>query len=98
MARGWTVVEHVGGLVHPTALLARRSVGLAQRLPEAERTVAGGQLGRDHEAAVPEIEQHFAPRLRALPVAVGDRQQLLAAQLVGADDHEDALLVVIEPW
>jgi hypothetical protein len=58
---------------------------LAQRLPESERTVAGGQLGRDHEAAALEIEQHFAPRLGALPVAVGDRQQLLAAQLIGAD-------------
>jgi len=67
-------------------------------LPEAERAVAGGELGRDHEASALEIEQHFAPGLGALPVAVGDRQQLLAAHLVGADDHQDALLVVIEPW
>ena len=30
------LVEHVGGLVHPTALLARRPVDLAQGFPEAE--------------------------------------------------------------
>ena len=83
--------------MHPTALLARRPVDLAQGFPETERPVAGGQLGRDRQAAALEIEQHFAPRLGALPVAVGDRQQLLAAQLIGADDHQDALLVV-EPW
>ena len=59
---------------------------------------AGGEFGRDHEAAALEIEQHFAPRLGALPIAVGNGQQLLAAQLIGADDHAHALLVVIEPW
>ena len=31
--------------MHPTALLARRPVGLAQGFPETERPVAGGQLG-----------------------------------------------------
>ena len=92
------LVEHVGGLVHPTALLARRPVDLAQGFPETERPVAGGQLGRNRQAAALEIEQHFAPGLGALPVAVGDRQQLLAAQLVGTDDHAHALLVMVEPW
>ena len=68
------LVEHVGGLVHPTALLARRPVDLAQGFPETKRPVAGGQLGRNRQAAALEIEQHFAPGLGALPVAVGDRQ------------------------
>ncbi|MCZ6863774.1 MAG: hypothetical protein O7I42_26570 [Alphaproteobacteria bacterium] len=44
------------------------------------------------------IEKDFAPGLGVLPVPVGDRQQLLAADLVRTDDHQDALLVVIEPW
>ena len=65
---------------------------------ETEHPVAGGQLGRNRQAAALEIEQHFAPGLGALPVAVGDRQQLLAAQLVGTDDHAHALLVMVEPW
>ena len=85
-------------LCTPTALLARRPVDLAQGFPETERPVAGGQLGRNRQAATLEIEQHFAPGLGALPVAVGDRQQLLAAQLVGTDDHAHALLVMVEPW
>ena len=60
--------------------------------------LCGGQLGRNRQAAALEIEQHFAPGLGALPVAVGDRQPLLAAQLVGTDDHAHALLVMVEPW
>ena len=62
---------------HPTALFARRPVGLAHGFPEAERAVAGGQLGRDHQAAALEIEQHFAPGLDALPIAVGERRDPL---------------------
>ena len=79
------------------ALLARRPVDLAQSFPETERPVAGGRLGRNRQAAALEVEQHFAPGLGALPVAVGDRQQLLAAPLVGADDDQDTLFVVLHP-
>ena len=39
------LVEHVGGLVDPAALLAGVAVDLAQGFPEAERAVAGGKLG-----------------------------------------------------
>jgi hypothetical protein len=55
------------------------------------------RLRAGRQAAALEIEQNFAPGLRALPVTIGDRQQLLAAQLVGTDDHQDALPVLIQP-
>ena len=53
--------------------------------------IADGQLGRHPEAAPLEIEQQLAPRqlaprLGALAVAVSDRQQLLAAVFISADD------------
>ena len=35
-------VQHVGGLVHPAALVAGAGPDLVQRLPEAERTIADG--------------------------------------------------------
>src|SRR3954466_6958081 len=39
-----TGVQDVGGLVPPAALLLGPRPALVQRLPEAERAVAGGQL------------------------------------------------------
>ena len=44
-----------------------------------------------------EVDQDLAPGRGALAVAVGDRQDLLAAELVSADEDQDALPVVIEP-
>src|SRR5436190_161974 len=43
------LVEHVGDLVHPAALLPGLGPDLVQRLPEAERAVAGRQLGTEGE-------------------------------------------------
>ena len=41
------LVQHVGGLVHPAALVTRAGIDLVERLPEAERAVADRDLGRD---------------------------------------------------
>ena len=49
------LVEHVGGLVDPAALLAGVAVDLVQGFPEAERDVAGGKLGRRRQAAAFEV-------------------------------------------
>jgi hypothetical protein len=38
------LVEDIGGLVHPATLRSRGRPQLVERLPEAERTVADGQL------------------------------------------------------
>src|SRR5262249_3553510 len=69
-----------------------------QRSPEAERTIAGGELGVELEAIlIPQPEQKLPPALGALPEAVLDRQQLLATLHVGTDDHQDAVPIVLEP-
>jgi hypothetical protein len=68
-----------------------------QRLPEAERTVADGELGGDGETVLTaKTQEHLAPTLGAFAVAVLDRQQLLAAVDVSPDEDEDALAVVVE--
>ena len=77
-------------------MLTGLSVGLAQRLPEAERAVADGQLRCDLEAPAFEFQQQFQPALFALAIAVTQPHDILVADLVGADDHQQALLVVIE--
>ena len=66
-----------------------------QRLPEAQGTVAGGELGIEHQAIlVAQPQQQLAPALGALPKAILDRQELLAAARIGADQHEHALAIV----
>jgi hypothetical protein len=91
------------------ALVPRRRPDLVQRLPEAERPVADGELGHDLEAVlVAQTQEHLAPALPgpqaacrlgwsgALAVAVLDRRQLLAAVPIGSDEDEDAPAVVVE--
>ena len=77
-------VQHVGRLMHPASLLAYLAVDLAQRLPEAQRAVAAGQLRRDLQAPLLQIDEQLAPGLRALPIAVLDGQQLLLPSSVAA--------------
>jgi hypothetical protein len=40
---------------------------LLDRLPKAERAVADGEIRRDLKAAPPDVDEEFAPALRALP-------------------------------
>lgn len=68
-----------------------------QRFPEAEGTVAGGERRRDREAVpVAQAKEQLAPALRALAVAVLERQELLPAIGVGADEHQHARPVVLQ--
>ena len=90
-------VEDIGGLVHPAALLARLRPDLGERLPEAERAVGDGELRPDRKSASLEIEQEFLPRLRALAHAVGQADQFLLALRRRADDHEQALRIILKP-
>src|SRR5216110_891409 len=74
-----------------------RVVGqLAERLPEAKRTVGDGEFGRDDQTSVLQIEQQFTPILRALARAVGEAEQLLPALRRRADDDQDALFGVFK--
>jgi hypothetical protein len=64
----WTerVVQHVGGLVHPTPLVPGAGKDLLDRLPEAERAVADGKVRRDLEPTSPDVDEELTPTLRAL--------------------------------
>src|SRR5215471_10528425 len=61
------LVEHIGGLVNPTPLMPGAGKDLLDGLPEAERTVADREVGRDLEPTPLDVDQEFAPALRALP-------------------------------
>ena len=65
--------------VDGAALVPGRRRHLVQRLPEAERPVAGRQLGRDDQAARLEADQQLPPALRAFPHAHLEAEQLLPA-------------------
>ena len=88
-------VQDIAGLVHPAALLASCAKHLAQGIPETECAVADGQAGGLAQAAALEVQKQFAPALAAFAVAVHKAQDILVAPLVGADNHQNALLVGI---
>jgi len=76
--------------VHRTALMPGRRRHRVERLPEAERPVAGRQLWRDGEAACLEVNQQLAPALRAFPYAHLEAKQLLLAFRCRANQHQHA--------
>src|SRR5206468_11166883 len=71
--------EHVRGLVHPAALLARFRPDLTGRLPEPECAIGDNELRGHVEPAPLEIEQQIAPVLRVLAGTIGEADQFLAA-------------------
>ena len=90
------LVENVGGLMHPASLLTGLGPDLADRLPEAERAIGDGDLGRHRQTPALEIEQQGAPVVSALARAVDKAEQLLLALRRGADDDQDALRLVLQ--
>jgi hypothetical protein len=70
--------EHVRGLAHPVALLARFRPDLTSGLPEPECAIGDGEPRRHVEPAPLQIEQQIAPVLRALAGAIGEADQFLA--------------------
>jgi hypothetical protein len=60
------LVQHVSGLVNPTALVPGARKDLLDRLPEAERAVADRQVGRNLEPALFDVDEKLAPALCAL--------------------------------
>src|SRR5215468_11977600 len=65
--REGNLVQHVGGLVDPTALVPGAGKDLLDRLPEAERAVANREVGCDLKTTPPDVDEEFAPALGALP-------------------------------
>jgi len=87
--------EHVGDLVEPAALLPGGREDLAQRTPEPQRPVSD----REHRGAHPAsrgVTQQIRPGLDRLAVAIGQRDELLAAVGPHAEEHQQAQLVLLE--
>src|SRR6476659_179002 len=81
--------------MEPATLLAGLREHLAQRAPESERPVPGGQHRGAHAAAAA-ITQQIGPRLGGLAVTVGERYQLLATVGAHPDHHQQAQLLVVQ--
>jgi site-specific DNA recombinase len=83
--------------VHGAALMPGGRPDLLQRLPEAERPVAGGQLGRDRQAARLEVDQQLPPALRALAHPDLEAEQFLPALRRRPDEHQHAFSLRLHP-
>src|SRR5919202_7150981 len=70
---------------------------LLERLPEAERAVADGQLRRDRQATGLEVDQQLVPALGALAHPDLEANQLLLALRGRADQHQHALGLWLHP-
>jgi hypothetical protein len=70
--------KHIRRLVEPAALLGGVGEHLAQRAREPKRAVTDGEHQGAHAAAF-RIAEQVGPRLGRLPVAISERDQLLAA-------------------
>src|SRR6187402_2782317 len=64
--RDGDLVQHVSGLVNPTALVPGARKDFLDRLPEAERAVADRKVRRDLKPALPDVDEELTPALRAL--------------------------------
>src|SRR3954466_6990290 len=64
--REGNLVQHVGGLVNPTPLVPGDWKDLLNRLPEAERSIADREIGRDLKPTLLDVDEQFTPALRAL--------------------------------
>src|SRR5271170_6366005 len=60
------LVQDVGGLVDPAALTAGLGPYLLDSLPEAERTVADREFGRNGQPTPLQVEEQLPPGLGAL--------------------------------
>src|SRR3954471_20789977 len=81
LAAGWTDLGSLSSTLAVLCTVQRwcrvRRRHLLERLPEAERTVAGGQFRRDRQATSLQTHQQFPPALRAFPDADLEAKQLL---------------------
>ena len=77
--------------VDPAPLLPGRVPHLPHRLPEPQRPVPDRQARFGRQATGLHVEQQLLPRLLALPVPVGDGDQLLLPLGGRPHQHQDAL-------
>jgi hypothetical protein len=88
--------QNVRCLVDPTTLLARIGKDLAQRRPEPKRAVANGQFRGHRQATLLQSLQQIAPAVRVLAEPVRDRQDILLAVFIRANNHQHTLTIAVE--
>jgi len=88
--------QNVRRLVDPASLLARVGKDLAQCRPEPKRAVADSQFRGHRQAALLQSLQQVAPAVRVLAEPVRDRQDILLAVFVSADNHQHTLAIAVQ--
>ena len=83
--------------VDPASLVSRAGIDFIERLPEAQGTVADGDLRRDGEAPLLEIDEQLAPALGTLALADLEADELLLPLRRRADHDEHALRGGLHP-
>ena len=76
--------------MNPTALVPGAWKDLLDRLPEAERAVADGQVRRDLEPTPLDVDEELTPALRALAHPGLEADEFLLALGCRADQHQHA--------
>ena len=93
----WTDVEHVGGLVNPTALVPGAREDLFDRLPEPERAIADSDVRRNREPTLLDVDEQLTPALRTLAHPGLEADELLLALGCRADQHQHAFRGLFHP-
>jgi hypothetical protein len=89
-------IEHIRSDVHPASLFSGLGEHVADGGPKSERAVAHREHRGAHAAPFA-LPQQIGPRRLRLPVAVGDRHQLLGAVGPHPDDDQAAQAFLVEP-
>ena len=91
------LVEDVGDLVNPAALVPGAGKDLVERLPEAHGAVSHRDLRRDGKTAGLEINEQFPPALGTLTDPDLEADEFLLALGRRADDDQHASGIVFHP-
>src|SRR5271169_2911701 len=70
---------------------------LLDGLPEAERAIADGEVRRDLEPTLLDVDEEFTPALRALADPSLEADEFLLAFGCCADQHQHAFGIVFHP-
>jgi hypothetical protein len=81
--------------VDPAALFTAVGEHVAQRTPEAERSITNGQDRCTHAAPL-EIAQQLGPRFGRLPIAVTNGDELLAPIGTHSDQHQATQAILLK--
>src|SRR5712672_2398268 len=91
------LVQDVGGLVDPTALVPAALEDLIDRLPEAERAVANREVRCNLEPTLLDVDKELTPALRTLAHPGLEADEFLLALGCCTDQHQHAFGSLFHP-